>query len=223
MSDGESPGRGNRQRLDEYGHDIDIYEQLELILGDVEEDNEDEDEDYEDVSAYSSDDEDLSDDYDDIDPDRESYKDVLDEGDAVRHHRKAFYKMYIPMFKRVKDSSHLITNEKYDMLVNLLRFPPQKGASNTERNYRRRYKLGSNVANRCLYRGDKVVTTLEQVYDVILEAHTKINHARSVNTNKKCINDQLGYYGVPKDAVECFIKTCPQVIILLMCYNVYCL
>jgi hypothetical protein len=44
-------------------------------------------------------------------------------------------------------------------------------------------------------------------------------HARSVSTNKKCINDQLGYYGVPKDAVECFIKTCPQVIILLLFYN----
>ena len=72
MSDGESPGRGNRQHLDEYGHDIDIYEQLELILGDVEEDNEEEDEDYEDVSAYSSDDEDLYD-YDDIDPDHESW------------------------------------------------------------------------------------------------------------------------------------------------------
>lgn len=30
--------------------------------------------------------------------------------------------------------------------------------------------------------GYKVVTTLERVYNVILEAHTKINHARSVST-----------------------------------------
>jgi hypothetical protein len=53
MSDGKSPGHGNRQHVDEHGHDIDIYEQLELILGDVEEEDEDEDEDYEDVSVYS--------------------------------------------------------------------------------------------------------------------------------------------------------------------------
>ncbi len=118
--------------------------------------------------------------------------------------------MYVPMFRSVKTGTHLITNNKYDMLVNLLQLPLPKGATNTERNYQRKYRLGSNVANRCLYRGDKVVTTLEGVYEVILEAHSKINHARSVATNKRCINDQLGYYGVPKDAVECFVKTCPK-------------
>jgi hypothetical protein len=85
--------------------------------------------------VYPPDDEDLSDDYDDIDPDCESYKDVMDEDDVVQHHRKAFYKMYIPIFKSVKTGTHLITNNKYDMLVSLLQFPPQKGATNTERNY----------------------------------------------------------------------------------------
>jgi hypothetical protein len=74
-----------------------------------------------------------------------------------------------------------------------------------------------------LVRGDLVVTTLEGVCDVILEAHAKINHARSVATNKKCINEPLGYYGVPKDAVECFIKTCPKVIIMFIITYVSCL
>ncbi len=30
-------------------------------------------------------------------------------------------------------------------------------------------------------------------------------------SNKKCINDDLGYYGVPIEAVKCFIKSCPLV------------
>jgi hypothetical protein len=213
LSVGESPGRGNRPRYD-------IDQQVELVLrDDAEEYVEDDDEDYDDVSSYSSDDEELSDDYSSIDPGCESYNDVLDQDEAVQHHRAAFYRMYVPMFRSVKTGTHLITNAKYDMLVNLLQLPLPKGATNTERNYRRKYRLGSIVANRCLYRGDKVVTTLERVYDVILEAHTKINHARSIATNKKCINEQLGYYGVPKDAVECFIKTCPKVILV---FNVFC-
>ena len=29
--------------------------------------------------------------------------------------------------------------------------------------------------------------------------------------NKSIINDDLGYYGVPFNAVKCFIKTCPLV------------
>ncbi len=85
--------------------------------------------------------------------------------------------------------------------MSLLQVPLHKGATNTERKYQRKYRLGSHVANRCLYRGDLVVTSLDRVYDIIVEAHTKINHARSVATNKKCINEQFGYYGVPKDAV----------------------
>jgi hypothetical protein len=50
-------------------------------------------------------------------------------------------------------------------------------------------------------------------------AFYRMYHARSVATNKKCINEQLGYYGVPKDAVECFIKTCPKVILV---FNFFC-
>jgi hypothetical protein len=91
-----------------------------LILCDAEVKDEEEDEDYDDVSVYSPDDEELSDDYYDIDQERESYNDVLDEDNAVQHQREAFYKMYTPILKSVKTSTHLITNKKYDMLVNLL-------------------------------------------------------------------------------------------------------
>jgi hypothetical protein len=47
------------------------------------------------------------------------------------------------------------------------------------------------------------------VFEVILEAHLKLKHARDTRKNKKCINDDLGYYGVPEQAAQCFIDTCP--------------
>ncbi len=91
-----------------------------MIVHDAEEYVEADDEDYEDVSIYSSDDEELSDDYSSIDPAHESYNDMLDKDDAVWHHRAAFYRMYVPMFRSVKTGTPLKTNKKYDMLVNLL-------------------------------------------------------------------------------------------------------
>jgi hypothetical protein len=114
LSGGESPGRGNRPCYD-------IDQQVEVVLcDDAEEYVEANDEDYDDVSSYSSDDEQLSNDYSSIDPGCESYNDVLDQDEAVQHHRAAFYRMYVPMFRSVKTGTNLITNAMYDMLVNLL-------------------------------------------------------------------------------------------------------
>ncbi len=76
MSDGESPGQGNDPCYN-------IDQQVEAVLHDAEKYDEHDDEDYEDVSIYSSDDEELSGDYSSIDPGSESYNDVLDQGDAV--------------------------------------------------------------------------------------------------------------------------------------------
>ncbi len=56
-----------------------------------------------------------------------------------------------------------------------------------------------------------VVTTVEKVFDVILETRIRLNHARSNSKNKECIKEQLGYYGVPKTAVQCFVDTCAVV------------
>ncbi len=64
------------------------------------------------------------------------------------------------------------------------------------------------------------MTTYEQVFDVILEAHNKLSLAMDVRKNKKCINDDLGYYGVPEQAVQCFIDTCPTVSVLLL--HIFC-
>ena len=64
--------------------------------------------------------------------------------------------------------------------------------------YRRLYSIVGNVEDRCLYRKNKVVTTFEKVFDVILEAHSTISHARNPKSNLSCITDTLGYYGVPR-------------------------
>jgi hypothetical protein len=60
-----------------------------------------------------------------------------------------------------------------------------------------------------LYQLLQVVTTFEQVFDRMLEVHAKISHARDPESNKKCINDDLGYYGVPVEAVKYCIETYP--------------
>jgi hypothetical protein len=61
----------------------------------------------------------------------------------------------------------------------------------------------------CLYWQNKVVTTYEQTFDVILEAHSSILHARSTKSNLLCITNTLGYYGIPFLAVKMFVSTFP--------------
>jgi hypothetical protein len=58
------------------------------------------------------------------------------------------------------------------------------------------------------------VTTFEKVFDVIQEAHRKISHAMDPQKNKRVINDDLGYFGVPASVIDFFIKTCPIVSIM---------
>jgi hypothetical protein len=55
------------------------------------------------------------------------------------------------------------------------------------------------------------VTTYEEVFEVIQEAHVKLKHARDTRKNKKCINQDLVFNGVPEQAVACYIDTCPTV------------
>ncbi len=63
-----------------------------------------------------------------LDPQAEAFNDVLDQDNVVRHHREAFYRMYLPMHRSVKEGTHLITNAKYYMLVNMLCYPQWKSA-----------------------------------------------------------------------------------------------
>ena len=99
--------------------------------------------------------------------------------------------------------------------------------------------LCRNVEGRCLYHNWNgkltVVLTIENIFYVILEAHAKGGHPKGNNShtsekfdyfvllnlfigflfsdvlkNKNIINDDLGYYGVPFNAVKTFIHTCPM-------------
>jgi hypothetical protein len=126
-------------------------------------------------------------------------------------HWKAFYNVYTPLYNASKCSMHLITNEKYDWLLSILRSKPSKKDPMNVRKARHIYTLGGNVENCCLFRDGKTVTTFERIFDVILQAHRKIGHARDVKKNKDTVNDDLMFYNVPRVAVKCFVDTCPMV------------
>jgi hypothetical protein len=98
------------------------------------------------------------------------------------YHRKAFYEAYMPEWEKVCKSSHLINQDKYDEIVRLLRTEHQPKEPSCCHKYRSIYALCSNVAGRCLYRlcdgSYKAVPTVETVFDVILEVHSKGGHAK---------------------------------------------
>ena len=136
-----------------------------------------------------------------------------------QEHKRNFYNMYRPHYERASNT-HLIDDVMYSEILEVCLRAPGSKFDNRERGYRRKYQVQGNIQRRVLYRGDLAVTTYEQVFDVILEAHNKISHARDVRKNKKCINEDLGYYGVPEQAVQCFIDTCPTVSVVL--FHIFC-
>ncbi len=71
----------------------------------------------------------LSSDYGSINTVEEVYADVLDDQYAVQNHREAFYRMYLPLYHKVKAGTNLINDAKYEELVKLLSNPLPTGAS----------------------------------------------------------------------------------------------
>jgi hypothetical protein len=100
-------------------------------------------------------------------------------------HKDAFYSAYLPEWEKAKKSSHLISQEKYDEIVALLRTKHQKKEPARLLKYRSTYSLCGNVEGHCLYRNWNgkltVVPTIENVFDVILEAHAKEGHLKVKN------------------------------------------
>jgi hypothetical protein len=123
------------------------------------------------------------------------------------YHKEAFYKAYTPYFNNVLNM-HLITEDKYNEVKQALLQPKQPKEAQLTRKWRGQYSVGNNITGHCLYRHGLVVGTFEEVFDIIGEAHTKISHAQDADKNKKFINEQLGYHGVPKSCVQYFIDTC---------------
>jgi len=90
--------------------------------------------------------------------------------------------------EKAKKSSHLICQEKYDEIVALLRTTRQKKEPARLLKYRSTYSLCGNVEGRCLYRNWNskltVVPTIENIFDIILEAHAKGGHAKDKNFHR---------------------------------------
>lgn len=107
--------------------------------------------------------------------------------------------------------THLITDEKYNIILSVLRSKLLKTDPMNMRKYRSIYSLQGNIENFCIAHDGKTVTTFERVFHVILMAHQKLGHARDGKKNKNTVNDDLMFYGVPRVCVKCFIETCPIV------------
>jgi hypothetical protein len=105
-----------------------------------------------------------------------------------RFHKDAFYSAYLPEWEKAKKSSHLISQEKYDEIVTLLRTQHQKKEPAHLLKYRSTYSLCGNVEGRCLYRNWNgkltVVPTIKNVFDIILEAHAKGGHPKGKNFHR---------------------------------------
>jgi hypothetical protein len=87
--------------------------------------------------------------------------------------------------EKAKKSSHLICQEKYDEIVALLRTKHQKKEPACLLKYRSTYSLCGNVEGHCLYWNWNgkltVVPKIENVFDIILEAHAKGGHPKGNN------------------------------------------
>jgi hypothetical protein len=105
-----------------------------------------------------------------------------------RFHKDAFYSAYLPEWEKAKKSSHLMSQEKYDEIDALLRTKRQKKEPACLLKYQSTYSLGGNVEGHCLYRNWNgkltVVPTIENVFDIILEAHAKGGHPKGKNIHR---------------------------------------
>jgi hypothetical protein len=97
-------------------------------------------------------------------------------------HKDAFYSAYLPEWEKAKKSSHLISQEKYNEIVALLRMKHQKKEPACLFQYHSTYSLCGNIEGHCLYRMQngtlKIVPTIENVFDIIIEVHSKGVHAK---------------------------------------------
>jgi hypothetical protein len=149
-------------------------------------------------------------------PDDEEPKDTSEY--RYQKHKCNFYNRYQPNYERASNT-HLIDDVMYVEILEVCLRPLGSRFDNCKRGYRSKYQIQGNIQCQILYRGNLAVTTYDPVFDLILEAQNKLSHARDVKKNKKCINEDLGYYGLPEQVIQCFIDTCHMVsyILFLAC------
>ncbi len=128
--------------------------------------------------------------------------------------KDAFYSTYQEKFNKMKNTT-LITKEKYERIVSILleykrlrRRGPYKGPAPKEAvKFSKIYEMRSNIGNRCLYRNNLIVTTYEDVFDVMKAAHVALGHARDIKKNKQRLDQE--YYSIPESCIRKFLDLCP--------------
>jgi hypothetical protein len=91
-------------------------------------------------------------------------------GSLYQEHKEAFYAAYMPLFKDVQDATNLITREKYNYIIKVLKTPKSTTERGVVRKIRKTYTLDGVVDGFCLYRGGKIVPTFESC------EHTRVYH-----------------------------------------------
>lgn len=142
---------------------------------------------------------------------------VKEQEEAEVAWKETFYSTYYEKFSKMKNTT-LITKEKYDKIVSILlqykrlrRGGPYKGpAPNEAVKFSKIYELKSNVAECCLYHNNLVVTTYENVFEVMKAAHVCLGHARDIKKNKAKLDQE--YYSIPESCIRKFLDLCPYCI-----------
>jgi hypothetical protein len=106
--------------------------------------------------------------------------------------RETFYDVYSVKFTKMKNST-LITREKYDQIVNvLLELQQLRGRANYKGpipkdalRFEKIYELKANIGSRCLYRNNLLVTTFEDVFEVMYNTHMSLGHARDIKKTRQ--------------------------------------
>jgi hypothetical protein len=97
----------------------------------------------------------------------------------LQYHKDAFYNAYTPIWEHVQNRTHLISNAKYEKILRIMSSKREKDEAPLTYKYCQQYSLHGNIEGCTLYWNNLVVTTFEQVFDVMLEVHAKILHARA--------------------------------------------
>jgi hypothetical protein len=130
--------------------------------------------------------------------------------------KEAFYAQYTPLYQRISKTTNLLTQEKYDHILDtMLSYDALRTSERTgeARRYHLKYRLEGNVRSTMLRRQMKgkwmQVPTFETVYDIIHKTHTAtLGHAKNKRKNKVHINSM--YYGVPTSAITLYLSLCPN-------------
>jgi hypothetical protein len=128
--------------------------------------------------------------------------------------RDTIYDVYYEKFKTMRNST-LINKEKYNRIVQSLlhyqsirrRGPSLAVIPSDARQYAKIYDLKRNIGQQCLYRNGLLVTTYEDVFDMMQVAHVSLGHARDIKKNKAKLDQQ--YYSIPESCICLFLRLCP--------------